>query len=79
MIKKQTYLDDCRKQGKHYFESECPSCGWDSISEGGIEEGCCEIIAGRDTQTDFGPGVDIHVKCVCPVCNEEFEYFDGSP
>lgn len=83
MKHRKTYLDDLREQGNPYFEHECPKCGWNALidyfSEDGLEQGCCEVISSRETHTDFGPGFDIHIKCTCPICNEEFEYFDGSP
>lgn len=83
-MKKQTYLDDCKKQDKIYFNYECPKCGWNALSQNalsqdGLEQGCCEVIASQETDTEWGPGFEMHVKCTCPNCNEEFEYFDGSP
>jgi len=78
-MEKQSYLDDCRKHNIPYFEHECPKCGWNVLSEKGIDNGYCEIINGRETHTDFGPGFDMQIKCCCPICETEFEYFDGSP
>jgi len=78
-MKKSTYLDDCRKHDIPYFDYECPKCGWNALSEYGLEQGYCEVVHSQETDTDWGPGFELQIKCTCPICNTEFEYFDGSP
>jgi len=73
------YLDDCREQNIQRFDYECPKCGWDALAKEGLKQGYCEVIHSQKTNTDWGPGLELHVKCVCPICSEEFEYFNGSP
>ena len=78
-MKARTYLDDCRKQDRVYFEHECPKCGWDALAKEGLKQGYCEVIHSQETDTEWGSGFEMYVKCTCPNCNTEFEYFDGSP
>ena len=60
-MKKLWYIDFCRKDNRPIFDYECPRCGWNAINKEGIKEGYCEIIEST-------------TKCICPVCNNEFEY-----
>ena len=78
-MEKQTYLDDCRKHNTIYFDHECPKCGWNALSENGLEQGYCDIILPQSALQLFDSKTPLHIKCTCPICNEEFEYFDGSP
>ena len=78
-MKGKTYTDAMRKRNEPIFDYECPKCGWNAIMKEGLKEGCCEVIHSQKTATDWGPGFEAHIKCVCPTCNEEFEYFEGSP
>ncbi len=75
----KTYTDVMRQRNEPLFDYECPKCGWNAIGEEGLKQGCCEVVHDQETNTDFGPGFELHIKCTCPRCNTEFEYFDGSP
>ena len=80
MKHKKTYFELMQERGETIPDYECPTCGWNAIpSEKSIDTGCCEVIDSQETQTAWGPGYELHIKCVCPVCNTEFEYNDGSP
>ena len=76
---KKDYLTIMRERNEPCFDHECPKCGWSALSEDGLEQGYCEVIHSQKTDTDWGIGFELHIKCTCPICNTEFEYFDGSP
>jgi len=58
---------------------ECSKCDWNAIRAGGLEHGQCKVINGQNTNTDWGPGQEMHIECKCPKCGHVFEYFDGYP
>lgn len=78
-MEKQTYADWMRERNEILFDHECPKCGWNALSNKGIDEGCCEVVHAIDTIRLLGKKVESRIKCTCPNCNTEFEYFDGSP
>ena len=79
MKHRKTYADVVRERGDILFEYQCPICGWDALTEDGLEQGYCEVIHSQETDTDWGLGYELHIKCTCPKCNTEFEYMDGYP
>jgi predicted RNA-binding Zn-ribbon protein involved in translation (DUF1610 family) len=76
MKTQKTYTDDCRKHNITLHPWECPKCGWNALSNDGIEQGYCEMVDFRNKDTSLGSGSDWQVKCTCPICGEEFEYSD---
>lgn len=57
----------------------CPTCGWNALDEEGVDAGDCEVVNCQDTWTDFGPGAEFQVECICPECGQIFEFCDGYP
>lgn len=79
MKRHKTYAEVMQERNEPLFDYECSKCGWNALNEDGLEQGYCEVIHSQETDTEWGPGCELHIKCVCPNCNTEFEYFDGYP